>query len=371
MNLALFFTRDISLNTWVETGLFFREKLIYEEHLLKGNFKKVYWVTYGINDHLIASKLKSEGKLSENIYILQKPSYLYGKIGSLIYSFIVIFLYKDKLEKCSIFKSNQMDGAWSALIVSLFCEGKFYLRTGYTLSIFLKKQGSGRIKSVLVNYIERILYRSADIASVSSQYDKKYITLKYKPFCNVEIMYNYIDQSKFKDFGRKRVNKLVYVGRFNKQKNLEELLESCRMGKIELDLYGDGEEFNYLKKLYKDENIKFFGKVNNDLLPEILNNYKYYILVSHFEGMPKTLIEAMACGCYCIGTNVLGINELIDERRGYLVKGKSSKSILDGIRYAINDENYLKKTESSLNYINKYFSLDGLINKEFQLLNKE
>jgi hypothetical protein len=37
MTLGLFFTRGVSLKLWVDTGLYDREKLIYEEHLKKGN----------------------------------------------------------------------------------------------------------------------------------------------------------------------------------------------------------------------------------------------------------------------------------------------------------------------------------------------
>ena len=53
-----------------------------------------------------------------------------------------------------------------------------------------------------------------------------------------------------------------------------------------------------------DVDVKFNGVVANDKLPDILNEYKYYILASNYEGMPKTLLEAMACGNLCIGTNV-------------------------------------------------------------------
>ena len=56
MILALFFTRGVSLETWVYTGLFDREKLIYEEHLRRGHLKTVYWLTYGSHDTEIAKQ---------------------------------------------------------------------------------------------------------------------------------------------------------------------------------------------------------------------------------------------------------------------------------------------------------------------------
>ena len=55
MILSLFFTRGISLEVWLNQGLFDREKLIYEKHLIQGNLKKVYWLTYGSNDKKLVS----------------------------------------------------------------------------------------------------------------------------------------------------------------------------------------------------------------------------------------------------------------------------------------------------------------------------
>ena len=63
MNLMLFFTRGVSLEIWLKSGLLEREKLIYEEHLNQGNLNKVYWLTYGCNDVSLSKKLKQDGKL--------------------------------------------------------------------------------------------------------------------------------------------------------------------------------------------------------------------------------------------------------------------------------------------------------------------
>ena len=57
-NMAVFFTRGVSLQMWLESGLFYREKNIYEQHLKKNNYKKIYWLTYGVNDKKISDSLK-------------------------------------------------------------------------------------------------------------------------------------------------------------------------------------------------------------------------------------------------------------------------------------------------------------------------
>jgi glycosyltransferase involved in cell wall biosynthesis len=54
--------------------------------------------------------------------------------------------------------------------------------------------------------------------------------------------------------------------------------------------------------------------------------------------MPKTLIEAMACGLVCVGTDVDGINEVIDDNvNGFLANGTDAESIQQSLTRAIND----------------------------------
>ena len=111
MKLVLFFTRGVSLEIWVNQGLFDREKLIYEEHLRQGNFKKVYWITYGDDDKRLSENLKKENRLHKDIEILQMPKiFKIPKIGSYIYSFLLPLFYKNELQESDILKTNQMDG---------------------------------------------------------------------------------------------------------------------------------------------------------------------------------------------------------------------------------------------------------------------
>ena len=59
----------------------------------------------------------------------------------------------------------------------------------------------------------------------------------------------------------------------------------------------------------------FKGVLNNDELAYTYNKYKVFVLLSTHEGNPKTLMEAMACGMSVIGTNVIGIKQLISHNK--------------------------------------------------------
>ena len=108
------------------------------------------------------------------------------------------------------------------------------------------------------------------------------------------------------------------------------MIDAISETKYELDIYGKGnlkdELILYAKK--KRSSVFFKGVVKNSDLPVILNRYKFYILPSFYEGMPKTLLEAMSCGCACIGTNVEGVSEVISHgSTGFLANDTSKESL--------------------------------------------
>ena len=104
MKLALFFTRGISLEIWLKKGLFDREKRLYEEHLIRGNLGAVYWLTYGTKDAVLAKQLHDAGRLDQRIEVYEKPSWLFGKIGDLMYSFLMPIVRCSVLKKTNILK---------------------------------------------------------------------------------------------------------------------------------------------------------------------------------------------------------------------------------------------------------------------------
>ena len=97
------------------------------------------------------------------------------------------------------------------------------------------------------------------------------------------------------------------VGRFNYQKNypylLDVFLEILRKNmNVVLVICGDGEERKNIENIINENNIQdkvlLLGNVSN--VNEILNSFDYFILASHYEGLPVVLIEAQANGLKCL-----------------------------------------------------------------------
>ena len=82
---------------------------------------------------------------------------------------------------------------------------------------------------------------------------------------------------------------------------------------------GDGPKVQEFKDLAKELGIEayveFAGKfASPDKVREYLLSSDVYLFPSESEGLPRGVIEAMACGLVCVASNVSGIPELLDEK---------------------------------------------------------
>ncbi len=363
-SLALYFTFATSLESWEKDGILFREKLLYESHLEQQDLSQVFWITYGEKDFEIAERLKATSLLHPKIEILAKPK-IFNQIplGNLLYSLLIPLLFSKTLSMVEIHKSNQMAGAWSACLSAFFHRSKFYLRTGYTYTKFLSAQ-KRYAKYYLYYLIENFLYRLADFSAVSSIEDSEYLEKMYG--VRPHILRNYIDRNKFKDQKRERKNEFLFVGRLNSQKNLVFTLNLCAKLKLPLTLIGDGELKKELSSLAEslDFPVSFLGKISNDEIADKLNQYKYFIQLSHFEGMPKTLIEACASGCVCIASLVPGSKEVvIPKSTGYILDHQNIMHACQELRDILQQNHNQILTQAQI-FIEENFSLDSIRNRE-------
>ena len=263
-----------------------------------------------------------------------------------------------------------MMGSWTAIFAKWLYKKLLILRTGYTVSLSLKSPNI--IKKIKINLIERFSYANADYCFVSSQFDLKRIKKKHN-IKNIVCVPNFIDIKIFFPLGLLPKKELVYIGRLSEEKNLIHLIISLRETNFNLDIYGEGNLKEKLKNLVKKNNVKvlFNGSVPNSKIPKILSNYQLFILPSLYEGMPKALLEAMACGLPCIGTDVRGINEIIKHNySGWLVK-TDSKSIRRGIIKLMSDKELRKKLgKNARKTIEEKYSLEKVLKKEIGIYDK-
>jgi glycosyltransferase involved in cell wall biosynthesis len=69
-------------------------------------------------------------------------------------------------------------------------------------------------------------------------------------------------------------------------------------------IIGTGSEYERIKKSIKnyrlEENVRLLGRVSFPILLDTLKKSQIFISMSHSDGAPVSLFEAMACGCFPI-----------------------------------------------------------------------
>ena len=137
----------------------------------------------------------------------------------------------------------------------------------------------------------------------------------------------------------------VTIGRLIKQKNQKLLLEAFhdvheKYPEYELHFWGEGKEkenlIHYSQKLNIQDVVQFKG-TRDDVL-DVIKDSTAFVLTSDFEGMPNTLMEAMAIGLPCISTDCScgGPRELIENYdNGILVPVGDREKLKNAMIYLI------------------------------------
>lgn len=370
ITLALFFTCGVSLKKWHDLGIIDREAAIYNR--LSSRLKHIYFFTYGGREDTGFSS-----HLSENITVIPVPFLKSSDYGMMLtpfiwaYSFLLPFIRYRSIMRADIIKTNQMKGSWTAVIAKIFFRKRLMLRTGYVWSLSKYRSDPASPKIKLIKLIERLAYSFADVVTVSSMESREYIKDNFRPKAAVSVLPNYIDTDLFKPSGTKKAERsLCFVGRLSDEKNLFSLLEAVSQTGCSITIVGRG-GLEYKLKSYAEANgvrAAFPGIVGNNDLPELLNRHEAFILPSLYEGMPKALLEAMACGLACIGTDVQGIREVISHREnGYLCRTDAA-SIRDAISEVMDDSRLRSMLgEKARDKILSEFSLTNISQRELEL----
>jgi len=375
MKLTLFFTFGVSLKQWHDSGLLDREKLLYERLLDAGTVEKVFWLTYGSDDAGLAQTLKAQSKLHDRIEVVQMSFGFNSPAGRFLYSILLPLLKRKILTQADIFKTNQASGSWTAVIAKKLFKNPLIFRSGYTWSRLKATQKISRFRSSFIKAVEKFACKNADLTIVTTKTQADYIAEQYSVSPGIiKVIPNYIDTDIFKPdmAAEKETDRLICVGRLSGEKNLFNLISAVGKCDVALDIYGAGPLEGELKAHAENisRQVSFKGSVPNSQIPELLNGYRYFILPSDAESMPKSLVEALACGLVCIGTDVTGINEIItDGFNGYLATDTGIESIAEAIRKATAADNSQIIADAVSNARDN-FSIEAVVNSYIKLIPK-
>ncbi len=173
-----------------------------------------------------------------------------------------------------------------------------------------------------------------------------------------------------------RIN-LLHVGRFNYQKNHEGIIRAFRLvcdvyPNAHLNFYGTGELETQSKELCRelslDGNVTFCG--TTDDIYSVMSNSDMFLLCSHYEGMPITLIETMASGLPIIATAVGGVVDMIEDGVNGLLCKDDVAEIADAIIKMISDQKLRESCGNAAKQKSVCFSAEGMVDGYLQVYEK-
>ena len=204
-------------------------------------------------------------------------------------------------------------------------------------------------KSRILRFLSKRVLRKADgILCVSEEQAELVRSMVNVP---VRVRSMGVDLSRFHGEPRKEFKRRVlFVGRITQAKGVELIVECAfALPDWKFTIIGDGPYMSELKELAEGaSNIELRGAVANDDLPQEYAQSDIFLLPSEREGMPVSIIEALACGLPVIATDVGQISEVVSNGdNGYLVKAKVDE-IVDGLCKIDADENWKRMSINAL-----------------------
>lgn len=319
--MALFFTGGVSMKNWAETGTLGRETAFYNE--LSRHLAKIYFLTYGKEDDQQYQKV-----LCKNIEIVPVLSSLGEKRHRK--------RLESVLEEVDFLKTHQVKGSDLALQLGKRKHRPVIIRSGYIWSLHHRLESRNPFSSWRVAVKEREIFKQCDAVLCTSQmgmaHARRLCGNSEKPIGWIP---NYVDTSLFKPLAaRKRKRSIIFVGRLVPQKNILSLLQALEGIDCSLTIIGDGplREMILWEASRKKIKLVYHDRIINEKLPAVLNEHEVFILPSFYEGMPKALLEAMACGLAVIGSPIDGIKDLIEEGINGVLCFTDAESIRDALK---------------------------------------
>lgn len=182
-------------------------------------------------------------------------------------------------------------------------------------------------------------------------------------------------------YNKKTKVRILFLAWVSESKGIFDLLEAFKLLKNEiddvvLDIVGNGAAMSdvrtYINKNFLTESINIHGWLFYKEKENIIKDADIFCLPSHREGLPNSLIEAMASGLASVATNVGNIPDLlINNENGIIVKPKDFVSLKNQLKNLIVDEkmreylgrNGYKVAKEKYNTTNAVSDLVGILNK--------
>ena len=356
-SLLLIMTPNMSLEKWATKGHLSRELNYYDELTKKAGLRLTVF-SYGRND----SKYQTD-----NVTVLCMPGWIPLKIPfkvqNLIYCVYALCYYRKHFRTNLLSKTNQFTSANFGILLKIVYGIPLIVRMGFYYSHFKKI-------SLIRRANEFVAFRFSDFILTTSKEAADYIIRSYKvPNSKIVTILNSINLERFKPLKFPKKWDVIVVSRLEGSKNISLVLQVLERIPGKSLIIGKGSLEEMVKNaIYQNAKLTWKGRVDNIDLPKYYNSSKCFMLLSEFEGNPKVLLEAMACGLPCLGTNVPGTRECITHHFNGILVHKDVGSIVNELESLISSEGERERLSlNAVNWVNENCNYFLNIEKEIEI----
>lgn len=163
--------------------------------------------------------------------------------------------------------------------------------------------------------------------------------------------------------------KLIALGRAeNAAKGifwLPRIMDELRNTEVTLSIAGDGPDLAELKRrcIHLGSRVNFLGRIQPAAVSEVLTRHDVLLFPSRYEGLPLTLVEAMAAGCVPVASRISGVTDFVisDGQDGLLYPVGNNKAAARAVRQLADDRQLLNRmSDAARQNVNDRFSIDNM-----------
>ncbi len=258
---------------------------------------------------------KSIGPEIDKVEYVLLPTLTNFSFFNLIITPILLAYYTNKYKADLILSYHVIPHAFFAFFASILTKKPFIIgQTGTLIQRISEKKLIG--KGILF-VIKKAVYLNVP-GNLSKEFWIKMGVSKEK----INILHSTIDTNYFKPEDHQKKYDFIYLGRIAPEKGVDlivrafkELLNKHPNSK--LLIVGDGNELPIIRKMILEfgiqSNVTLTGFQDN--VKKWLNLSSIFVMSSNSEGLPTSLMQAMACELICISSNVGNISDLINNNK--------------------------------------------------------
>ncbi len=241
---------------------------------------------------------------------------------------------------CDIIHTNWTLSAFSAVVAKLFLN----------IPVIVTVQGSDIYETQRISWLRsvtRVVLSRADQIIALSQSLAQLTESLGVPGEKIRVMPNGVNIDTFKLAGTKKEPVILFVGSIIRRKGVHHLIEAAprilqSLPEYELVIIGDGPLDKELQvrvdALGLNDRIRFLGVRSPTDVLLWMQKAKLFVMPSLEEGLGVVLLEALACGTPCVGSQVGGIPDVIHPEVGQLTPPGDPDQLADAIIGLLKDE---------------------------------